>query len=153
MAVCISWKVRHLQVEASITTLRPQFLCPFIVEALHWAFLRRKESWNRPWLVIYMAFLSEMKNIKAYFQHLQDRIIELWNHRMAWVGRNLKNHQAPTPLLQARPPASTFNTGPGCTRLHPTQPWTPPGMGHLQLLWAVCSSTILLYDWSKCLAK
>jgi len=28
------------------------------------------------------------------------------NHRMAWVGRNSKDHQVPTPLPQAGPPAS-----------------------------------------------
>jgi len=62
-------------------------------------------------------------------------------HRMAWVGRVLKDHQAPTPPLQAGPPTSAFNTRPGCPGLHPSWPWTPPGMGHPQPLWAACSST------------
>ena len=29
---------------------------------------------------------------------------------MAWVGRDLKDHQAPTPVPQAGPLISTFNT-------------------------------------------
>jgi len=49
---------------------------------------------------------------------------------MAWVGSDLKDHQAPTPLLRARSPISTSNTRPDCTRLHPTWPRTPPGTGH-----------------------
>jgi len=46
---------------------------------------------------------------------------------MAWVGRDLKDHPAPTPYQglvvthQSRLP-----------RAHPTQPWAPPGMGHQQ---------------------
>jgi len=40
------------------------------------------------------------------------RIIKSKDHRMAWVGRDLKDHQAPTPLLQARPRTSTFNSRP-----------------------------------------
>jgi len=32
---------------------------------------------------------------------------------MAWVGRDLKDHQAPTPLPHAGLPVSTFNTRPG----------------------------------------
>jgi len=41
---------------------------------------------------------------------------------MAWVGMNLKDHQAPTPLLQAGLAISISNTGPGCSRPHPTWP-------------------------------
>ena len=55
---------------------------------------------------------------------------------MAWVGRDLKDHQAATPTPQAGPPTSTFNTRPGCPGPHPTWPWTPPGMGQPQPLWA-----------------
>jgi len=51
------------------------------------------------------------------------------NHRMAWVGRDLMNHESPTPLPQAGPPTSTCNTRPGCPGPHPPWPWTPPGMG------------------------
>jgi len=65
---------------------------------------------------------------------------------MAWVGRDLKDHEAPTPLLHAGPPTSTFNTSPGCPRPHPPglehlQGWT----GHPQPLWAACSSTSPLW--------
>ena len=39
---------------------------------------------------------------------------------MAWVGRDLKDHEAPTPPPQAGPPTSTFNTRPGCPgKAHP----------------------------------
>jgi len=41
---------------------------------------------------------------------------------MAWVGRDLKDHQAPTPLPHAGPPTSTFNTRPGYPGPHPTLP-------------------------------
>ena len=36
---------------------------------------------------------------------------------MAWVGRDLRGHQAPTPLLNAGPPTSMSNTRP--VRIHP----------------------------------
>jgi len=55
-------------------------------------------------------------------------------HRMAWVGRDLKDHGSPTPPPQAGPPTSTFNTRPGCPGPHPTWPWTPPGTEHPQPL-------------------
>ena len=49
---------------------------------------------------------------------------ESHNHRMAWVGRDLKDHESPTPLPQAGPLTSTCNTRPGCPGPHPTWPWT-----------------------------
>jgi len=51
---------------------------------------------------------------------------------MARVGRDLKDPEAPRPLPQAGPPASLFRTRQGCPGPHPTWPWTPPRMGHLQ---------------------
>jgi len=33
---------------------------------------------------------------------------ESWNHKMTWVWRDLKDHQAPTPLPQAWPPLIIF---------------------------------------------
>ena len=42
---------------------------------------------------------------------------------MAWVGGDLKDHEAPTPLSLAWPPTSIFNSRPGCPGPHP-----PPGM-------------------------
>jgi len=41
---------------------------------------------------------------------------------MALVGRDLKDHEAPTPPPQAGPPTSTFNTRPGCPGPYPTWP-------------------------------
>ena len=58
------------------------------------------------------------------------------NHRMAWVERDPKDHEAPTPLLHAGPPTSISNTRTGCPGPHPTGPWTPPGTGHPQPPWA-----------------
>jgi len=48
--------------------------------------------------------------------------IESWNHRIAWVGRGLKDHEAPTPLQQAGLLTFMFNTRPGCPGPHPTWP-------------------------------
>lgn len=53
---------------------------------------------------------------------------------VAWVGRDLKCHLVPTPLLQA----GIISTRPGCTKLHPT--WPHPGMEHPQLLGATRAS-------------
>jgi len=58
------------------------------------------------------------------------------NHRMVWVGRDLKDHLAPT----RRPQPGTPSTRPGCSKPRPAWPWTLPGSRHLQLLWAICSS-------------
>jgi len=55
---------------------------------------------------------------------------------MVSVGRDLKDHLVPTPL----PSAGTSSTRPGCSELHPAWPWTLPGRGQPQLLWADCSS-------------
>ena len=59
---------------------------------------------------------------------------------MACIGMDLKDHQVPTPPPQAGLPISIFNARPGCPGFHPTWPWTPPGTGHPQPLWAACSS-------------
>jgi len=50
------------------------------------------------------------------------------NHRTAWGGRDLKDHEAPTPPLQVGPPMPVSNSRPGCPGPHPTWPCTPPGM-------------------------
>lgn len=55
---------------------------------------------------------------------------------MGWVGRDLKDHLAPTPL----PWAGMLFTRPGFSEFHSAWPWTVPGMGHPQLPWAACSS-------------
>ena len=53
------------------------------------------------------------------------------NHRMVWA----KDHLVPTP-----PPwGGTSSTRPGCSKPHSTWPWTVPGRGDLQLLWATFS--------------
>jgi len=62
--------------------------------------------------------------------------IDSLNHRMVWVGRDLKDHLVPTTL----PWAGTPYTRPGCSELHPTCPWTFPRRGQPQLLWATHSS-------------
>ena len=45
--------------------------------------------------------------------------LESQNHRMTQVGRDLKDHEAPTLLTQAGPPTSPFNTRPDCPGSHP----------------------------------
>ena len=60
------------------------------------------------------------------------RMARTSNHRMVWVGRDLKDHLVPPPL----PSAGTSSTRPGCSELHPTWPWALPGRGQPQLLWA-----------------
>jgi len=55
---------------------------------------------------------------------------------MVWVGRDLKDHLVPTPLPWAGAPS----TRPGCSELHSNWPWTLPGRGHPQLLWATRAS-------------
>ena len=61
--------------------------------------------------------------------------------RMAWVGRDSKDHQVSPPVPQAEPPSSRAGTRSGCPGPHLNWPWTPPEMGHPQTLWADCSST------------
>jgi len=51
---------------------------------------------------------------------------------MVWVGSDLKDQLVPTPLPWAAIPSSR----PGCSKRHPTWPWTLQGMEHPQLLWA-----------------
>ena len=51
-----------------------------------------------------------------------------YNHRTAWVGKDLKAHPAPTPCHGWLLPTSS-----GCPGLHPTRPRAHPGMGHPQL--------------------
>ena len=58
------------------------------------------------------------------------RTVRPHSHTVARVGRDLKDHESPTPSPQAGPPTSTCNTRPGCPRPHPTGPSTPPGTGH-----------------------
>jgi len=64
-------------------------------------------------------------------------IIESQNHRMAWVGRGLKDHQVPIPPKQAKLPATRSSSRSGCPGPHPSWPWRPPEMGCPQPLWAV----------------
>ena len=53
------------------------------------------------------------------------RVRKSGSHGMAWVGRDLKAHQAPTLCMgRAAPQQLRLH------RAHPTWPWAPPGMGH-----------------------
>ena len=67
------------------------------------------------------------------------------NHRMAWVGRDLKDHEAPnppTPFRQGHQPPDLILVqaaqGPIQPGLEHLQGW----MGHPQPLWAACFSTL-----------
>ena len=104
--------------------------------------------WQWPGLTHPAACVSHRQNV--WFQKKQMQppnantlinccilpFIESQNHRMVWVGRDLKDHLFPTPL----PWAGTSSTRPGCSELHPTWPWALPGRGQPQLLWAACPS-------------
>lgn len=57
------------------------------------------------------------------------------NHRMSWVGRDIKYDLVPTPLLLA----GTSFARSGCSELHLTWPWTLRRMWHPHLR-ATCSS-------------
>ena len=59
---------------------------------------------------------------------------------MVRVGRDLKDHLVPTCLSWA----GTSSTRPGCSELHPTWPWTLPGRGQPQLLWALLAMLVLM---------
>lgn len=48
-----------------------------------------------------------------------------WNHRIVWVGKDLKHHPVPNPL----PWTGIPSTRQGCSEFHPTWHWTFPGMG------------------------
>lgn len=51
--------------------------------------------------------------------------------------------QCPELISSFNPPdmsRNTPSTKTGCSKPHPTPPWTLPGRGHLPLLWATCSS-------------
>ena len=69
-------------------------------------------------------------------------ILRLYSHRMAWGGRDLKDHPILTPCHRhsCHPPAQL-----------PRDPsnlaFAPPGMGHPQLLWAACSTVSLPSLW------
>lgn len=53
----------------------------------------------------------------------QSRKLLVVLHRMAWVGRDFKNHLIPTPL----PCTGTPFTVPDCSELQPALPWTLQG--------------------------
>ena len=52
--------------------------------------------------------------VKIYY------FLESQKHRMAWVGRDPKDHQVPTLLTKAGPPTSRSGTRPGYPGPHPT---------------------------------
>ena len=58
---------------------------------------------------------------------------ELQNHRMVWVGRDLKAHPVP-PRAVGRAATQQLS----CPGLHPTWPWAPPGMGHHSFSGQLC---------------
>ena len=65
------------------------------------------------------------------------------NYRMVWVGKDLIDHLSPTPL----PWAGTPSIRPGCSKPHPTWPWTLPGRGQPQFLWATSARASPLSWW------
>ena len=55
-----------------------------------------------------------------------------YNHRMAWVGRDLKDHLVPNLLPHTGLPTTKSGASAVCPGPHPTWPWTAPVMGHPQ---------------------
>jgi len=72
---------------------------------------------NFQWFILHVSILKVCAVTKKSKSNLN------LNHRMAWIGRDLKGHQAPTPLPWAGPPTSISNTRPGWAGPHPTRPW------------------------------
>ena len=64
--------------------------------------------------------------------------VESWNCRMVWIGLEgtFKDHLVQQPPCHGQTPS----TRPACSKPHPAWPWTLPGRGHPQLLWASCAS-------------
>ena len=52
-------------------------------------------------------------------------------HRMAWTGRDLKDHQVPKLLPQPGLPATRSATRSDCPGSHPTLLWMPPGFSSI----------------------
>ena len=81
-----------------------------------------------------------IKDIQQFSEntlYLEIKELFLLNHRMAWVGRDFKDHLVLTLILWA----TLLPIRSGCQRPYPTWPWTPLWMAHSQLFWAVCAST------------
>ena len=89
---------------------------------------------DKPFIIFYPSFkASKFTDYSACLTSgsLVLKSLTALNGRMAWAGRDLKAHPDPTPTMGWLPPTSS-----GCSGLHPARHWAPPGMGHLQLLWA-----------------
>jgi len=79
--------------------------------------------------------------IQIYITYTVFEMSSSKDRRMAWVGKDLEDHQVLTSLSQAGLPAARPSSRPGWQGSHPTWPWMPPGMGHPQPLWTACAST------------
>ena len=101
------------------------------------------------------VYINIMKRILSRISHrhvhgrwmnvdVWSSFLESQNHRMTWVGRDLKDHQASTPPLQAGPSTSTFNTKSGCPGPHPTWLEHLQGWGKRAKEISVCWSAKLL---------
>ena len=103
-----------------------------------------RSEYSKDWYLKVVTFPNKTQRIRSPFplnQTMKTRrviimystctrklamIRELQNHRMAWVGRDLKDHEYPMLPLQTGLPASTSNTRPYCPG-----PYSP-GPEHLQ---------------------
>jgi len=89
-----------------------------------------------------LTIVAQLPNITAYILPLYtwmaaiSRMIESWNHRLAWVEKDHNDPLVSTPLICAGSPS----TRPGCPAPHPAWPWMPPGRGHPQPPCATCSN-------------
>jgi len=83
-----------------------------------------------------IKFENKKLDILSNFPYVAYDLCSCKHHRMVWVGRDIIDCLVPTAL----PWAGTLSTRPGCSKPHPTWPWTLPGKGHPQFVWATCSS-------------
>lgn len=49
-------------------------------------------------------------------------VLQSYKHRVDWAGRDLEDHQFPTPMPQVELPAAKLSTRPGCPGPHTTWP-------------------------------
>ena len=68
---------------------------------------------------------------------------------MVWVGSDITDHLVPTPL----PWAGTPSTRPGCSKPHPTWPWTLPRRGQPQLQFRPLNYSVVCFLTSRCVCS
>ena len=91
---------------------------------------------NSPWTTGNEIDMSSLPLIPGFRSPLKNPVSlhQIQNHRMAWKKPQWSFSSNPLLWQGYQPPRS--GTSAGCPGPHPTWPWTPPGRGHPQHLWA-----------------